>query len=115
MAASVAPAPMTTDQIAELVKRGDGNPFFVEQLLAASQVTALSEELAELQSRLDGLKAERDAAVRELEETREQLDDSRAANLVAAEFEAEPDAPRDSASTPDERRTRRTPPAAKSG
>ena len=48
MAASVAPAPMTTDQIAELVKRGDGNPFFVEQLLAASQVTALSEELAEL-------------------------------------------------------------------
>jgi DNA-binding CsgD family transcriptional regulator len=39
---------MSTDKIAELVRRGDGNPFFVEQLLAASEVTTLSEELAEL-------------------------------------------------------------------
>ena len=48
MAASVAPDPLTPDQIASLVRRGDGNPFFVEQLLAASAVTTLSDELAEL-------------------------------------------------------------------
>lgn len=48
MAASVLPLPLTADQISALVRRADGNPFFVEQLLAASVVTTLSEELAEL-------------------------------------------------------------------
>ncbi|HEY5848571.1 MAG TPA: AAA family ATPase, partial [Microlunatus sp.] len=48
MAASVAPNPLSADQIAALVERGEGNPFFVEQLLAAGEVTMLSEELAEL-------------------------------------------------------------------
>ena len=33
MAASMAPDPLSVDQIAALVGRGDGNPFFVEQLL----------------------------------------------------------------------------------
>lgn len=68
-------------------------------------------ELTALQTQLKDLAAERDAAVRELEATREELDDSRAANLVAAEFKAEPVAPRDPASTRDERRARRAPPA----
>jgi hypothetical protein len=36
------------------------------------------------QAELDNLVAERDAALRELEDTRTQLDDSRAANLIAA-------------------------------
>ena len=66
-----------------------------------------SEELAALRTRLESLAAERDAAVRELEETREQLDDSRAANLVAAEFETGPAARRGSSTTRDERRQRR--------
>ena len=48
MAASVAPDPLSADQIAALVRRGDGNPFFVEQLLASGEVTMLSDELAEL-------------------------------------------------------------------
>ena len=48
MAASVAPDRLSADQIAALVRRGDGNPFFVEQLLASGEVTMLSEELAEL-------------------------------------------------------------------
>ena len=48
MAASVAPDPLSVDQIAALVRRGDGNPFFVEQLLASGEVTMLSDELAEL-------------------------------------------------------------------
>lgn len=75
---------------------------------------AQPEELTALQTRLKNLAAERDAAVSELEATREELDDSRAANLVAAEFEAEPVAPRDSAATRDQPRTRRAPSAAKS-
>ena len=48
MAASVAPGPLSVDQIAALVRRGEGNPFFVEQLLASGEVTTLSDELAEL-------------------------------------------------------------------
>ena len=48
MAASVAPDPLSVDQIAALVRRGEGNPFFVEQLLASGEVTMLSDELAEL-------------------------------------------------------------------
>lgn len=42
------------------------------------------------QSELDNLRAERDAALRELEDTRAQLDDSRAANLIAAVETLEP-------------------------
>ena len=75
----------------------------------AAAPNAPSEELTALQAQLKNLSAERDAAARELEATREELDDSRAANLVAAEFEAEPDAPRDSTATRDERRPRRAP------
>ena len=48
MAASVAPDPLSADQIAALVRRSEGNPFFVEQLLAGCAVTTLSDELAEL-------------------------------------------------------------------
>ncbi len=48
MAASVVPDPLSADQIAALVGRGEGNPFFVEQLLASGEVTMLSDELAEL-------------------------------------------------------------------
>ena len=48
MAASVAPYPLSADQVAALVRRSEGNPFFVEQLLAGSAVTTLSEDLAEL-------------------------------------------------------------------
>ncbi|HLL74646.1 MAG TPA: hypothetical protein VK421_05230, partial [Pyrinomonadaceae bacterium] len=72
---------------------------------------AQSEEFAAMESRLERLAAERDAAVRELEETREQLDDSRAANLVAAGFETEPGAQSGSSSSRDERRRRRASPA----
>jgi hypothetical protein len=42
------------------------------------------------QAELDNLRAERDAALRELEDTRAQLDDSRAANLIAAVETLEP-------------------------
>ena len=77
---------------------------------------AQSGELTALQAQLNNVSAERDAAVRELEETRAQLDDSRAANLVAAEFEAEPLAERGPSAQPDERRQRRAPSASsKSG
>ena len=48
MAASVARDPLSADQLAALVGRGEGNPFFVEQLLASGEVTMLSDELAEL-------------------------------------------------------------------
>lgn len=66
-----------------------------------------SEELAALRTRLESLMAERDAAVRELEEARNELDDSRAANLVAAGFERAPSAQRGSPTPRDERRQRR--------
>lgn len=48
MAASVATSPLTADQNAALIRRCDGNPFFVEQLVAADVVTTLSEDLAEM-------------------------------------------------------------------
>ena len=48
LAASVASEPLSADGIAALVRRGDGNPFFVEQLLASGEATTLSDELAEL-------------------------------------------------------------------
>ena len=65
---------------------------------------------AALSSRLSELTAERDAARRELEETRAQLDDSRASNIEDAIFEeAASAAPPAAQESP---RTRRTPPAA---
>ena len=62
------------------------------------------------QTELDNLVAERDAALRELEDTRAQLDDSRAANLIAAVETLEPvSAASTDASTPNHsRRERRT-------
>lgn len=81
---------------------------------APASPPARAAELTALETQLKSLAAERDAAVRELEATREELDDSRAANLVAAEFEAEPLAPPDQTSTRDERRPRRAPSASKS-
>lgn len=63
------------------------------------------------QAELDNLVAERDAALRELEDTRAQLDDSRAANLIAAVETLEPvsASSTDDASTPNRsRRERRT-------
>ena len=48
MAASVAQDRLSADRIAALVSRCEGNPFFVEQLLAGGAVTTMSEDLAEL-------------------------------------------------------------------
>jgi Putative zinc-finger len=62
------------------------------------------------QAELDNLVAERDAALRELEDTRAQLDDSRAANLIAAVETLEP-VPAESIEVPapnPSRRERRT-------
>lgn len=62
------------------------------------------------QAELDNLRAERDAALRELEDTRAQLDDSRAANLIAAVETLEPvsDSSTKGATTGNSRRERRT-------
>jgi hypothetical protein len=59
---------------------------------------------------LDKLVAERDAALRELEDTRAQLDDSRAANLIAAVETLEPvsDSSTKAATSGNSRRERRT-------
>jgi hypothetical protein len=54
-----------------------------------SQVVASAEKVYS-QDELDNLVAERDAALRELEDTRAQLDDSREANLFAAVGTLEP-------------------------
>lgn len=60
------------------------------------------------QAELDNLRAERDAALRELEDTRTQLDDSRAANLFAAVETLEPvSASSTEASTPNNARRER--------
>ena len=74
---------------------------------APPQEAAQTEELAALRTQLESLAAERDAAVRELEETREQLDDSRASDLVAAEFESAPAGRRGPAASRYERGQRR--------
>jgi hypothetical protein len=71
---------------------------------------ARTEELTAMQSQLGKLKMERDAALRELEEAREQLDDSRSANLVAAEFDAD-EVEGATPSPRDTRRQRRASPA----
>lgn len=64
------------------------------------------------QAELDKLVAERDAALRELEDTRAQLDDSRAANLIAAVETLEPVSASGTISTPgNPRRERRASPA----
>jgi hypothetical protein len=67
------------------------------------------------QAELDKLVAERDAALRELEDTRAQLDDSRAANLIAAVEMLETASPSGTISTPNnsrrERRASRAPAA----
>jgi len=54
---------------------------------AAQSIAPADDESAALREQLNRLASERDAAVRDLEDTRAQLDDSRAVNLVAAEFE----------------------------
>lgn len=64
------------------------------------------------QAEWDKLIAERDAALRELEDTRAQLDNSREANLIAAVETLEPASTRRTTSTPDaSRRERRPSPA----
>jgi hypothetical protein len=64
------------------------------------------------QAELDRLVAERDAALRELEDTRAQLDDSRAANLIAAVETLAPASESGTISTPgNSRRERRASPA----
>jgi hypothetical protein len=64
------------------------------------------------QAELDKLAAERDAALRELEDTRAQLDDSRAANLFAAVETLETASASGTLSTPgNSRRERRASPA----
>ncbi|HEY0101378.1 MAG TPA: zf-HC2 domain-containing protein [Pyrinomonadaceae bacterium] len=59
---------------------------------AAQATTQVAAPAAKVytQAELDSLVAERDAALRELEDTRAQLDDSRAANLIAAVETLEP-------------------------
>ncbi|MDX6271135.1 MAG: hypothetical protein QOD28_2358, partial [Acidobacteriota bacterium] len=65
------------------------------------------------QAELDKLVAERDAALRELEDTRAQLDDSRGANLIAAVETLEPASASKPIQTPGaSRRERRASPAA---
>ncbi|HEX8636229.1 MAG TPA: zf-HC2 domain-containing protein [Pyrinomonadaceae bacterium] len=77
----------------------------------ASQVTAPGAAVSS-QAELDKLVAERDAALRELEDTRAQLDDSRAANLIEAIGTLEPASASRTLSTPDKsRRERRASPA----
>jgi hypothetical protein len=64
------------------------------------------------QAKLDKLVAERDAALRELEDTRAELDDSREANLIAAVETLEPASASKTISAPDNaRRARRASPA----
>jgi hypothetical protein len=64
------------------------------------------------QAELDRLVAERDAALRELEDTRAQLDDSREANLIAAVETLEPASESKTISSPGSaRRERRASPA----
>jgi hypothetical protein len=64
------------------------------------------------QAELDKLVAERDAALRELEDTRAQLDDSRGANLIAAVETLEPASAAKTIQTPNNsRRERRAAPA----
>jgi len=62
------------------------------------------------QAELDKLAAERDAALRELEDTRAQLNDSREANLIAAVETFEP-ASKTNSTTDNPRRERRASPA----
>lgn len=92
--------------------RTGARPAATTPASAPATPPAQSVDLAALQTQLNNVAAERDAAVRELEETRAQLDDSRAANLVAAEFESGPDEQRGPLSPRDERRQRRAPSAA---
>jgi hypothetical protein len=69
-------------------------------------------EKAHAQAELEKLAAERDAALRELEDTRAQLENSREANLIAAVATLEPAAARGTLSTADApRRERRASPA----
>jgi hypothetical protein len=69
-------------------------------------------ERAYSQAELDKLVAERDAALRELEDTRAQLENSREANLIAAVETLEPASARSAISTTDAtRRERRASPA----
>jgi hypothetical protein len=72
----------------------DGGLAFSTRLRSAQQATqtppAAPAAKVYTQAELDNLFAERDAALRELEDTRAQLDDSRAANLIAAVETLEP-------------------------
>jgi hypothetical protein len=81
------------------------------QTAPPSQASAPGEK-AYSQAELDTLVAERDAALRELEDTRAQLDNSREANLIAAVETLEPASARAPLSTTDAtRRERRASPA----
>jgi hypothetical protein len=80
---------------------------------------ATPNDQAALAARLEGLTAERDAARRELEETRAQLDDSRAVNIEEAVLqetmtENEPEA-QDTPGVRDAPRSRRSTPPARRG
>jgi len=82
-----------------------------ETKTAPPQIVAPTEKVYS-QAELDNLVAERDAALRELEDTRAQLDDSREANLIAAIGTLEPALVSSTSSTPKgSRRERRIAPS----
>jgi hypothetical protein len=99
------------------VRWDDGGLAFSSRLRSESktasptppQVVATRDKVYS-QAELDNLVAERDAALRELEDTRAQLDDSREANLFAAVGTLEPASASSADSTPkNSRRERRAP------
>jgi hypothetical protein len=101
------------------VRRDDGGGLAFSTRLHRSetksappaQVSAPGERVY-TQAELDKLVAERDAALRELEDTRVQLDDSREANLIAAVETLVPASSSGTISTPgNSRRERRASPA----
>lgn len=98
---------------AEVRREDDGGLAFGTRLRRDEARTAQVQAAAPAakvytQAELDNLVAERDAALRELEDTRAQLDDSRAANLIAAVETLEPvSASSTDASTPNRSRRER--------
>jgi len=100
------------------VRWDDGGLAFATRLRRSETKSAppakvsASGEKVYTQAELDKLVAERDAALRELEDTRAQLDDSREANLIAAVATLEPASVSRTISTPGNSRRGRRAPAA---
>lgn len=100
------------------VRLGQGGLAFSTRLRPSETKTAAPAQVSAregkvyTQAELDQLVAERDAALRELEDTRAQLDDSRAVNLIDAVEAVDPASESGAISTPGySRRERRAAPA----